>query len=533
MHPPQHCLSGTKQRGAALLLMLVIVVMGIAVALVSSLSATALKNARQETTAAALAQAKEALISRAVLDENMPGSLPCPDLITNTTTPILNVPNDGVADSLSGNDCPSYIGRLPWKTLGLPDLRDGSGERLWYVLSRNFRDDNSAQPLNSDTAGTLSVSGNISVNNMIAIVFAPGRNLPEQDRSTTNINIPEAFLESIVSAHTSFRQLTTDDKPGGNFTYNDQSIFITHDALLPLVEKIVTKRVQNELFKSSRTFWRPYPFAAPFNDPSKQNSFVSASGTQYGLLPVNAVWASLPPPSVSITGEGATGSCERRENTAISLDNARLRCTFSIINGTPASSVTITGTLTPSLGLWGQHNLDSASEVRVRVKVNNNSCAEPNPEGTAKDCAAKKVPSLNAAIDYSVNADGSVAVTFTGNLISAITLIELREVVADAEFSWFTQNEWHKVMYYAISPGYNAGGNMFCTGSPPYCLALGEAENVGALIVTTGSARTGTIHPSTIIGDYLELENATPENFIYENKPRSSTFNDHVIVVAP
>jgi hypothetical protein len=24
------------------------------------------------------------------------------------------------------------MGRLPWKTLRLPDLRDGHGERLWY-----------------------------------------------------------------------------------------------------------------------------------------------------------------------------------------------------------------------------------------------------------------------------------------------------------------------------------------------------------------------------------------------------------------
>ena len=123
MRPTRPQPAQARQRGAALMLMLVIVVMGIAAALVGSLSTTALKNARQETTAVALAQAKDALIGRAVSDNNMPGSLPCPD--TN---------DDGSAELLSGNDCPSYIGRLPWKTLDLPDLRDGSGERLWYAL---------------------------------------------------------------------------------------------------------------------------------------------------------------------------------------------------------------------------------------------------------------------------------------------------------------------------------------------------------------------------------------------------------------
>src|SRR5450759_3419021 len=91
-----------KQRGAVLMIMLVIMVMGIAAVLISSLSTTALKNARQETTSNALAQAKDALIGRAISDSNMPGSLPCPD--TN---------DDGSAELLSGNNCPSYIGRLP------------------------------------------------------------------------------------------------------------------------------------------------------------------------------------------------------------------------------------------------------------------------------------------------------------------------------------------------------------------------------------------------------------------------------------
>src|SRR5450759_1302013 len=136
-----------QQRGAVLMIMLVIMVMGIAAVLISSLSTTALKNARQETTSNALVQAKDALIGYAVSDPNRPGELPCPDF-----------DNDGMITlaDYSGSNCKSLIGRLPWKTLGLPDLRDGSGEHLWYAISDTFHA-NGSTIINSNTKGTLLV----------------------------------------------------------------------------------------------------------------------------------------------------------------------------------------------------------------------------------------------------------------------------------------------------------------------------------------------------------------------------------------
>jgi hypothetical protein len=502
------------------MVMLVIMVMGVAAILASSLNTAALKVSRQETTATVLAQAKDALVGYAVRDDNRPGELPCPDY-----------DNDGavtVAD-YSGSNCQTLLGYLPWKTLGLPDLRDDSGERLWYAVSEPFHANDTAV-LNSDTAGTLAVSGNLSAGNVIAIIFAPGKALPGQDRSTANINTPGAFLESIVSAPTSFRLLTQDDQSGGGFTYNDQLMLLTRDALFPAVEKIVAKRVRNELLRSSRAFWRPYPYAAPFNNPSSQNSFVAAAGTLYGLLPRHAVWAGLP--SVSLSGGSAAWSCELRENTTISLNNARLRCTFYGISSTPVPFITLTGTMTPSLGLWRQYDLSSSGEVRIRVK--GVSCAAPDSgSSNTVDCAAASVPGVNAAISYAVNTDGSVAVTFSGRLISAISRIELRDAATDPAYGWFAQNEWHKVMYYAVSPGYNAGGSASCTGAPPACLKLDDSENIGALVVAAGSALAGKSHPSGVLGDYLEGTNANPSGFLYKNSPRSGAFNDQVIAVAP
>ena len=104
-----------REDGFVALLTLLVLVIGSLYLIVDGLNAAAAGATlhREDVTALALQQAKEALIARAAFDLNHPGSLPCPDR-----------DNDGVADLLAGNNCFSYIGRLPWKTLGLPDLRD-------------------------------------------------------------------------------------------------------------------------------------------------------------------------------------------------------------------------------------------------------------------------------------------------------------------------------------------------------------------------------------------------------------------------
>src|SRR5688572_33016507 len=122
--------------------------------------------------------ARQALIGRAVADATRPGSLPCPDN-----------DDDGSADLFAGSACASYIGRLPWRTLGVGDLRDQHGQRLWYALSPAFRDHPAAPPLNSDTRGSLTVYSNseatVLASDAIAVVFAPGFPLRAQVRDDT------------------------------------------------------------------------------------------------------------------------------------------------------------------------------------------------------------------------------------------------------------------------------------------------------------------------------------------------------------
>ena len=149
------------------MLVVAVVVMGAALIIVKTLNAATWKAERLRVTNEAFAKAKEALVARAVADNNRPGSLPCPDLN-----------DDGVAELFGvGGQCPNYVGRLPWRTLDLPDVRDSEGERLWYVLSPSHRDHINAEPINSNTAGQININGATSATQLLAVLISPGRPL--------------------------------------------------------------------------------------------------------------------------------------------------------------------------------------------------------------------------------------------------------------------------------------------------------------------------------------------------------------------
>lgn len=138
-----------KQRGNTLLIFLALFMSMFAYFAVSSL--TAQKNEINQANALALGQAKMALVGFAATyrDRNpgeMFGYLPCPD-----------TDNDGVSNTPCGAAGVTSIGRLPWKTLGLPPLKDSVGECLWYIVSGNATDNPKTQPFNWDTVGQLIV----------------------------------------------------------------------------------------------------------------------------------------------------------------------------------------------------------------------------------------------------------------------------------------------------------------------------------------------------------------------------------------
>jgi hypothetical protein len=181
-----------RQSGAALIIFLTILILGITGILLSELNTrNKLMLENQEQTRRVLRQAKEALIAFAVTyADTHPGQpqgyLPCPDQ-----------DGDGDADASCSGKGYSVIGRFPWKTLGLPPLRDGSHECLWYAVSSTYKD-SPKQILTSDTDGLFTVVTNIngnptvapSTDRVIAILFAPGKMLEGQNRGISEGETP-------------------------------------------------------------------------------------------------------------------------------------------------------------------------------------------------------------------------------------------------------------------------------------------------------------------------------------------------------
>jgi hypothetical protein len=243
-----------RQDGAVFIVMLVFLIMGVVTFLVSSLNSSAIQISRDEITSRALAQAKDALISRAIADANHPGSLPCPD--TN---------DDGMSEG--GATCTmGHIGRLPWKTLGLSDLRDGSGERLWYVLSPNFHD--STNSINSDTKGTLQVYDNSGVtlitSDAVAIVFAPGNSVSAQQRDTANQSNALNYLDIGPSSINNYTEAGPFIAANKTSTFNDRLLIIKASDIMPLVETRVAKELATVLVSYQAANGNKYPHPADF-----------------------------------------------------------------------------------------------------------------------------------------------------------------------------------------------------------------------------------------------------------------------------
>jgi hypothetical protein len=286
------------QKGLSLIiLVLILIITGTAI-YISQLNANNIRAMRATITANALSEAKNALLGYAVTVDLQgsctatcarPGDLPCPD--TN---------NDGEAEPSCGNPSgttgqTSRLGRLPWKTLGLNDLRDGNGDRLWYAVSNNFKNNFKALPLNNDTLGTihitdpdaLTIADATGTTGAIAIILSPGEPLTRQDgteqvRSDANTNNPVHFLDNFGEDNASFADSTANGfikgvirNATGDVILNDQLIEITKNDFFSAVDAKVLKEVKAALLSYYGTNLY-YPKPAAFNN-------VNCLGTTIGI----------------------------------------------------------------------------------------------------------------------------------------------------------------------------------------------------------------------------------------------------------
>jgi hypothetical protein len=301
-----------NQGGYALIVLLAIVTMGILYSIVSALTPMQAKYQQSATTQDALRQAKEALIAYAV-SVNLSsgaarlGDLPCPDLHDQSTSSAGKKGTScGNAAGTTGQS--NRLGLLPWKDLGLPELRDGSGEHLWYAVSSNFKENTRVSKRNSDTPGTISIKANdgtVYDSTVIAVIIAPGAPITRADgyvqsRSTTGIPNPKDYLDIDTASgedNAAFQDNGSDGfisgpiRDGtGTLVTNDQVITITYNDLMPLLQKRVAQEVLNCLsgYTADPNDGGRYPWMASLADSAALGSsafYNDSANTRFGRFP--------------------------------------------------------------------------------------------------------------------------------------------------------------------------------------------------------------------------------------------------------
>lgn len=445
------------QHGAALLIMIVIMVVGIATILITSLSSSALNSARLDKTAASLVQAKEALIGRAVKDANRPGSLPCPD-----TT------GSGSADLLSGNHCPKYVGRLPWKTLGLPDLRDGHGEGLWYALSPSVRDDNSAQPINSETQGQFTVTGGNSISNVVAIIFSPGPVLSalSQSRISANQNSVSSYLEgsNATNAGTINTDVANSTFSGASYafvsgtssdTFNDQLLAIAHDQLFQPVEMRIAREVRSCLDTYAVSSGNTYPWAVPIAD----TTYTSTAGTYFGRIAEPIVTQT----QLDTALENAGSYVVSQKNTLPGLHDEMLYA----------------GTWAIELATNGLH-LVSGVQVKLDIALTD---AQMYPASPSKSIVMAALNDLQSALNNYASGPTSCAIPFSAPYWSS----------------------WQAQVFYQVANGFQPGGPASCSG--PNCITTNTTGTYRAAVLVARSPINGQTRNFPAVSTYLEPPN--------------------------
>ncbi|HEX6157795.1 MAG TPA: hypothetical protein VFZ54_17350, partial [Burkholderiales bacterium] len=538
-----------RQRGAALMAMLAVLILGAAWWAVTALSTPVDRTASERLhNARILQEAKSALLGyvahrAAMTTENDPGRLPCPEAAGNIGTA-----NEGIA---SGNCTLPAIGRLPWRTLGLDKWRDVAGEPLWYVVSAGWAKPNAATNtvINSSSVGNLTLDATADV---VALIIAPGRPLQISASAGCTARVQRRTTPSPAIDLRDYLECENATSPadaafvsaGPADSFNDQVLAVTGAEMLPGIEAAVASRFERQLAPQIRTAYSTgdwpanpaLPFAATFANPST-SSFKGASATFGGLLPLSfsetvpgsgvacdpgIAGVRCDPTFVSWTGAsigGASilsGSCTTTA-TDINCDYYR-RCTPVLIIFCDASnlSFTLTGT---------------AANVGMALRQLNSAAAMTNVNAAGRTVSGVLENDGSATITLNGQATASAGVGFGGVLgntlcgllagllckqesISVpIALIADHPILdsTDTTYNWFFRNNWHQVSYYVVAPDIAPSGPRACGAS---CLTVNfrnPSAGQRGLIVIAGRNLSGRNWPdaATTAADWLEATNNT------------------------
>jgi hypothetical protein len=561
-----------------------------------NLTSAGITNDREERSMNALRKAKAALIAYAASEQwqlykslsdvppvayFQPGALPCPDQ-----------DDDGDADCIGSNTA-SMIGRVPFKTLGIDDLRDASGERLWYALSHDFRKmrcltspATGCTRINSDTQGQLTVTGTAPATQVVAIVFAPGAALdlrasggPLQDRVAGH-NDPVNYLEE-ANLTNSVNYVFASKAPSTE-AFNDRVLVITQAELMAAVEPVVAARIERDikpLLQDYFSKWGAYPFPVLFGaaPPAAQSSYLGDPTQTHGLLPLTDA-----PTTFAWTGAAVTQLVGHPMETG----NSNVTSSICTINSSPRRAVcqvnysggggdrpviVLEVFLSNANILFADIPSGTTAPDGITMVDNDGDPLTTGPYGQWSSVA----PDFPPTRTFVARAAGG-ALTYTGRLYPAgstegrvtITVplpppavLNYLPIISDnpgppvgplanpnPNGAWFIANQWYKQTYYAVSPGYAPGGvavgsSAACSPLPatPSCLRVNNlpapSNNKGAILVLAGRSLNGSPRPPGI-ANYLESANLTAANdttpFVYEHRAGVPTaINDRVVIVSP
>lgn len=288
-----------QQKGLILVILVIIVVLAFISYIVSEMSQSEIRSKQEEKTMIALKKAKQALLAYAMNYPDTggaatqgPGNFPCPAELDGEQKQAGAI---GAGSSCNpGLPDPGAIGRFPWKTVETGELYDGSGELLWYAISKNYaavangeiNTSTTGQITTKNRDGTLRVDGT-SLDAIIAVIIAPGETLERDDDVVQSRSTVAEKLDAINYLDIAFSgdALEEDNalyfnenvndgfirgpvfNAANEIIVNDVMVTITYGEIMELVHARVGDEISN-LINAYVLACDAYPEASGF-DPTK------------------------------------------------------------------------------------------------------------------------------------------------------------------------------------------------------------------------------------------------------------------------
>lgn len=368
-------------------------------------------------------------------------------------------------------------------------------------------------------------------------------------------------------------------------TFNDHLIYITVEEVIERLQRRVLAEMNASLenFKSlpAGSTGLGLPWAAPYAIATDNGVFNAVSGTSVGMFPFFAPPLTPPPPGFAppsghqttyqwnITALQTVRDCKQVSAAPIRWANVAQGSASeaSLLAGVGSGAARWGGTR--AIGIMASGSISTPPFAKTfslwNAQLDCVNAAAPIATDTftvtrsiiAFDFLCLVNPTINYALaapgsvqTYSwscpTNSNATAGVTVSDTLSSPLPAAATYSLPTNGTVSvnqlryqpimpaWFFYNEWYKTAFYAVGPSV-APENLAGCGTAT-SLTVGVRSGVRAVVMQGGASLTGASRPSSPPADYLEGKNATSTtDCIFEdtNNPRSSVYNDQLMVVSP